>query len=423
MADNFNEPKETALYDVAEVEEIRNRLKTALGVIETYEKNRTDYLSRMSHELCTPMNTIMSMSHIAAETDDIEKIKSCVSTISASTALLLDMINDILDMSRIEFGLIKLVKLPFDLAVMLAKACETVFQNTFGKKLCISFDIEEGAPTKVRGDEFRSSQIIIKLLKGVIRFAPDMGEIAISVRIAERTPGKASFRFGIVIAFPGGQKDDQKQLLSTLVELEGGESKHYGEASLGLAIAKAFIEMMDGRIWTEDIPGGGRALYFTVLLEMLEPEEGIAAAAGNEGPIFKGVFKGAEPGELVSGKEYNEYEELLPYIDVKEGLANIGGNKKLFATMLEKFNDSVVFADLKKSIDENNMIKILQDYSALKNIAKSLSLVNLSKILVLSENQIENQSMQKSILLEIGESLMITRDVINTLLSRWDWRG
>ena len=208
---------------------------------------KADYLSRLSHELYTPMNAIVNMAHIAAATEDMVKIKSCIASISDSGSRLLGMIDDIMDMSRIELGQISLVNLPFELERALIKAFDTVRQNADEKKLVLSYNIAKGVPTKLRGDELRFSQVITNLLKSVIRFTPDMGEIKLNIKTAGNVSGKADFQFRI--------------------ESNGAERRS-GETGLEMTISKALIEMMGGSIWTEEIKGGGSAVNFAVPLDI-----------------------------------------------------------------------------------------------------------------------------------------------------------
>ena len=521
------------------------RENAAVTAAETESRGRTDFLSRISHELSTPLNAIIGMSHFAEAENDITKIKSNISIINKASTQLLDTINDIMDMSRIELGQVVLHRLPFDFEKMLAETCVAASPCINENCLTLRYNIEKNVPNALRGDEFRVSQIICNLLRTAMKYTPPMGEIDITARAVEQATDKATIEIRISSAGPGMSEEDKGTLSKEIERLNDGEYRHHGETGLGLTIAKKIIEMMDGKIWIEATEKGS-SFNFTVQMDVFgydksfsvsdgaqiddlrvlfvsceeEPRDNflslmdannIKAVCAEDGESALSVIKRSGesgvnysiaiidyqmPGlngietakcvrqisskitiavmtsisewtlikeealnagfdnflpkpptasqimDLINGivsqgsppeKQRTEdikveakdersisFEKYSPYINVEDGLARVGGNKKLFITMLTNFKNGVAFADLKSAIEENDMGKIQRNYDTLKSVALNLSLTKLYKMLILSESQIKNRIHQKKALASVDEKILETNQKITELINEWE---
>lgn len=412
-----------------ELAETKKKLDDALKIIAESDKEKTDFLSRMSHELCTPMNAIISMAHLAAAAEDAKSMRSCVSVIFDASTQLLDVINDILDMSRIELGQVSLLHLPFELEKMIAETRDAVFGKS-GAKDRVYYDIEKEVPTKLRGDEYRLSQVISNLVKTITKFASEDGRIEIKVGITEQTKNDAIFEFRIIDADNKVPIAKHQQIISTFGQPEAIEYIHYGEAGLGVTICKRIVEMMGGSIWVENIPGTEIAISFSAKIEILKNSkkkpadndvkvESINKTADQSERRERAHAKIANtPQDGAKGLGYNKY---LPYIDINEGLSNIGGNRKLFGIMLQNFKDGSAFSDLEMAVNEENMAKAQRYYSIIKNASRNLALIKLHKGLLLNESQIlKVQYEENSALLSIEDLVKKTNGKINELLAEWE---
>ena len=160
-------------------------------------KAKSDFLSRMSHEMRTPMNAIIGMTKIAGDTDDVARLRYCLSTIGASSTHLLGIINDVLDMSKIEAGKFELEHAPMNIETMLVRICHIVIDNMDAKRQTFRVDMETDLELNYDGDELRLSQVVTNLLSNAVKFTAEGGEIALAVKSAGREGDQNILRFSV----------------------------------------------------------------------------------------------------------------------------------------------------------------------------------------------------------------------------------
>ena len=251
------------------VHEITREFKPHTENEKIQDIEKSDFLSRVSHELCTPLNAIINMSHFAKSEDDAAKVKSNVSIIHKASTQLLDTVNDILDMSRIEMGQVDLVRLPFELEKMLVETCSAYTSGLTEKELTVGVNVERNTPRMFRGDEFRLSQIITNLLKITARMTPEHGRIDIDAEASGIIDNKAMLEFRIKSTGTGSSRDSKTYFNSIVEQLISAESKHYGEAGLEITVCKGIIGLMGGEIRAEYIDGG-ETFNFAIQMEVFE---------------------------------------------------------------------------------------------------------------------------------------------------------
>jgi signal transduction histidine kinase/CheY-like chemotaxis protein len=240
---------------------------------------KSDFLSRMSHEMRTPMTAIMGMADIAAGTDDSRKLRFCLSTIETSANHLLGLINDVLDMSKIEAGKLDLYPVPFDLEKTLAKACNIIEEKIEGKDQSLCVVMEKGLKTRYIGDEMRLSQVVINLFSNSAKFTPEGGKILLTVSEASRAADKSRLRFSVSDTGIGMTSEQMARLFGSFDQTDASIARRYGGTGLGLAISKRIVERMNGRIEAASEPGKGSTFTFEVELG-LDPNQGAEAASG-----------------------------------------------------------------------------------------------------------------------------------------------
>jgi PAS domain S-box-containing protein len=227
-------------------------------------KAKGEFLSRMSHEIRTPMNAIIGMTKIAEKTDDFDKVKDCLSKIDTSSEQLLDIINDVLDMSKIEADKMEIVKEPFDFANMLRHVSGVIGIKIEEKKQKLTFEQAEPFTHAVIGDRLRISQVLINLIGNANKFTPEGGEI--NVRVSTSLDDKHNVCLLIEVRDNGiGVSPDKLPgLFDSFEQADGSISRKYGGTGLGLAITKNLIELMGGKIAVESELGKGTCFCFTV---------------------------------------------------------------------------------------------------------------------------------------------------------------
>ncbi|MDR0290595.1 MAG: transporter substrate-binding domain-containing protein [Treponema sp.] len=226
-----------------------------------------EFLANMSHEIRTPINAVTGMTAIARASGDLGRIYDCLDKIGAASRQLLGLINDILDMSKIEARKFELAYEPFSLENMMNNISSIIGVRTAEKKQNFIVDIANDIPQAVVGDEMRLSQIIINLISNAVKFTPENGEIQLTLKRIGVHGGKEELE--ITVRDTGiGITDEQKaRLFNAFVQADSGTAKRFGGTGLGLAISKSLCELMGGGISVESVPGSGSRFIVRVLLD------------------------------------------------------------------------------------------------------------------------------------------------------------
>ncbi len=253
--------------DLREYKAMVAEIEKAKIAAENSAKAKSQFLANMSHEIRTPMNAIIGMTKIGRATPDPEKMRYCLSKISEASRQLLALINDILDMSKIEADKLTLVQEPFHLEKMMENICDVVNVRAGEKKITLYAGLESNVPRNLIGDELRISQVMTNLLSNAIKFTPDYGKVTLQIRLHAESNGKCLL--GVEIADTGiGMTEEQiAKLFTSFEQAEASTTRRFGGTGLGLAISKRIVEMMGGEIGVVSAPGKGSRFFFSVALE------------------------------------------------------------------------------------------------------------------------------------------------------------
>jgi len=252
------------------LEELGNVIQSQLNQKQhdIASKAKSEFLSRMSHEIRTPMNGIVGMTAIALQKDQSqERIMDCLKKIDSSSKYLLGLINDILDMSKIESGKMHLEIQSFDMREMLDTVQELIASQTNAKGIDFVQDIQL-AHTWFRGDKLRISQVLINLLGNAVKFTPPEGRITLTV--CENSGGRenAGIYFAVKDTGVGIPKEDQRRVFRSFEQAPGANSSKLQGTGLGLSISSRLIRLMGSSIDLESEPGKGSVFSFTIRLEL-----------------------------------------------------------------------------------------------------------------------------------------------------------
>jgi len=235
-------------------------------------KAKSDFLSRMSHEMRTPMNAIIGMTKIAETTDDVSRLKYCFETIGDSSGQLLGIINDVLDMSKIEAGKFELEFIPFNLEKTVEKVSNIIIDKMEEKSQLFDVALPDKLDSDFIGDELRLSQVLTNLLSNAVKFTPENGQIRLMVEVIGIYENCSNLRFSVSDTGIGMTSEQAARLWGAFEQADGGTTRKFGGTGLGLAISKNIVEQMGGRIWVESEPGAGSTFSFEVTLERAEQQ-------------------------------------------------------------------------------------------------------------------------------------------------------
>jgi len=231
---------------------------------------KSNFLANMSHEIRTPMNAIIGMTHIGESSVDIGKKDYAFGKIKAASSHLLGVINDILDLSKIEAGKFELCATEFYFEDMLQRVLTI---NTFRieeKKQVLTIDTDGAIPKMLLCDEQRLVQVITNLLSNAVKFTPEGGSIKINARLLEETGGVCTTRVNVTDSGIGISPEQQAKLFSSFQQAEVDTARKFGGTGLGLVISKNIVEMMSGKIWIESELGRGATFAFTFQASRVE---------------------------------------------------------------------------------------------------------------------------------------------------------
>jgi two-component system, sensor histidine kinase and response regulator len=244
--------KEISLREAAEME--------ALNA----SRAKGEFLSHMSHEIRSPLNAVIGMISMAAETDDIQKIKDYLNKAYNAGKHVLGLINDILDMSKIEANKLELSCGDFSFQQMLAGIINEASVRAGEKHQEIAVNVNENVPPIITGDELRLSQIISNLMTNAIKFTPDKGRIEVSAEMQDERDDEITLRIEVADSGIGISQEQQKKLFTSYNQADNSIARKFGGTGLGLAISKRLIELMRGEIWIESELNKGAKFIFTI---------------------------------------------------------------------------------------------------------------------------------------------------------------
>ncbi len=252
------------------VQERTAELLKAKDAAEAAARTKTAFLANMSHELRTPMNYIIGMTSLLLEEPLTQEQKDYVEVVRKGGNEMMSLINDILDVSKLDKEKTILAQEPVDLTDLISESIGMVASSSKEKGLRLNTTIDYEVPKTILGDYGRLKQILVNLLTNAIKFT-DKGGVSVSVSSqALETSGKYQITFAVKDTGIGISPESQSQLFQPFTQVDMTISRRHGGAGLGLAISKRLVELMGGRIWFESKPGEGSTFYFTIEAEVIE---------------------------------------------------------------------------------------------------------------------------------------------------------
>jgi PAS domain S-box-containing protein len=292
----------------ANLESRVEELKKVNETTEASARSKSEFLANMSHEIRTPMNAIMGMANLVLETKLTLEQKEYLEVINQASQSLLTLLNDILNLSKIESGKLELESVVFDLKSAIAEALSLVRLQAAEKKLTLEHSIQPGTPMTLKGDPTRLKQVLVNLLGNAVKFT-DKGCISLQVRELpsednEETDSKTLW-FSVHDTGIGIPYERQKEIFDVFAQADGSVTRKYGGTGLGLAICKRLVELMNGTLWVDSEPQKETTFHFTVVVEAVDVLTIEDRPKGSGGALQEGV-----PLKILLAED-NDFNQIL----------------------------------------------------------------------------------------------------------------
>ncbi|WP_286167154.1 ATP-binding protein [Clostridium sp. D33t1_170424_F3] len=274
------------LFVLLRVSEARQKkAKLALDMAENASRAKSEFLSRISHEIRTPMNGITGMTAIARRfVDDPEKMTDCLDKIDLSASYLLSLLNDVLDMSKIESGKIQLDEQPFDVTELLNRIQGMFWRKAEDSGVTLRMRCDGLPVTQVIGDNLRISQVLVNLVSNAMKFTPPGGSVTLEARQTAEDKETVCLEFTVADTGIGISEAFQQHIFEPFEQAQPATARQYGGTGLGLAISSSFVKLMGGTIDVHSKLGEGTQFVVSLTLR-----RNLAGAAGGPQTDAKGI--------------------------------------------------------------------------------------------------------------------------------------
>jgi PAS domain S-box-containing protein len=330
-------------------------LQRAKASAESANRAKSEFLTTMSHEMRTPMNAILGMADLLSESPLRAEQRDYVRVFQKAGANLLELINDILDLSKVESGHVELEAIVFDLRVLLERVIEMMVSRANDRGLRLTLEILSDVPTNLVGDPHRLRQILVNLIGNALKFT-SQGSVTLRVEKEPGPPGGretlSCLRFNVIDTGIGIAADKIKMIFERFTQADSSTTRKYGGTGLGLAISKGLVELMGGRLGCSSELGVGSAFFLTAPFEVRE--KGTAPATEEPAAIVMPAAVSSKrlPGHRILIAEDSEYNIVLirAYLKNSDFELDVAENGKIAVEKVMATRPDLVLMDLQMPV-------------------------------------------------------------------------
>ncbi|MDR0455458.1 MAG: response regulator [Treponema sp.] len=311
------------VQDITELEQMTKQQTE----VEAASRAKSAFLANMSHEIRTPLNAIIGMTTIGKSAADLERKDYCFDKVTDASTHLLGVINDILDMSKIDANKFELSPVEFNFERMIARVIDVINFRVDEKQQKLTVHIDTAIPPTLITDDQRLAQVIINLLGNAVKFTPEHGSINLDARFLGEENGLCTLIIEVSDTGIGISAEQQKHLFNSFQQADSVTARRYGGTGLGLAISQNIVRMMGGKIKINSDPGKGSVFTFTIQVKKgVDTHNETNDCPVSEMPDITGIFSGYRV-LLVEDVEINReivrtlFEPtLLEIVDAENGI-------------------------------------------------------------------------------------------------------